>query len=414
MNNNKITELLDKPAELEELYHDSPAQFKILLRESLVQFPDSETLKVWNVRINYSKPKTQTDYAKLKFVILISFLSFFLVKLQVIFPASEEWYYIRFVPIIVSASLVCYFLYGAANSFMFKISIVGSLLFCVVTMLLMPDNQESASIIMSQIHMPLILGSILALSFMSEKWKSPEAKLNYIKYVGEVIIYTTLILLGGMVLTGLTFGLFHLIGISIEEWYLNYVVILGVVAAPVVATYLYDKILCRESKLSAIIANIFSPLFLITVVIYLLAMLCAQKSPFSDRDFLIIFNGLLILVLGITVFSISGKSVRTVSKVTDIINISLVSVTLIINTVALSAILFRLAEYGVTPNRVAVTGANILIFVHLIRILIQYIKQLVTNSDSKKLVWVVANYLPIYTVWALFIVILLPVIFGFK
>ena len=83
-------------------------------------------------------------------------------------------------------------------------------------------------------------------------------------------------------------------------------VILGLVSAPIVATYLYDIVLRQKSNISNIIANTFSPLFLITVICYLIAMFYAKKSPYSDRDFLITFNGLLIAVWAITVFSISG------------------------------------------------------------------------------------------------------------
>jgi hypothetical protein len=284
-------------------------------------------------------------------------------------------------------------------------------------MMLMPNQQNSASIIMSQLHMPMVLASLLALSYMANEWKSPFALLRYIRYIGEIIIYTTLILLGGIVLTLLTFGLFRLIGISIEEWYMKYVVIWGLVASPLVATYLYDAVLSRESRLATLIANVFAPLFLMTVVVYLLAMPFVQKNPYSDRDFLITFNGLLIIVWGITVFSISGRSLSSASKIKDAVNISLVSITLIINTIALSAILFRLAEYGVTPNRVAVVGANLLIFVHLVFILVEYIKQLKTmaNSDnSEKLIRAVANYLPVYTAWSVFIVVVLPILFNFK
>ena len=38
--------------------------------------------------------------------------------------------------------------------------------------------------------------------------------------------------------------------------------------------------------------------------------------------------------------------------------------TLIINGLALSAILFRVFEYGISPNKVVVSGVNILIFTH--------------------------------------------------
>jgi len=281
-------------------------------------------------------------------------------------------------------------------------------------MLLIPDKQDSASIVMSLIHMPLVLISLLALSYMSSEWQNPEARVRFIRYMGEVLIYAILILLGGMVLTFLTFALFSLIEINLQEWYMSNIVVFGLVASPIVATYLYDEVLKSESKLATLIANIFAPLFLITVIVYLLAMLYAQKSPYSDREFLIIFNGLLVIVWGITVFSISGKSISPASKVTDVVNVSLISTTLIINTIALSAIVFRLSEYGITPNRVAVTGANILIFVHLVFILTEYIKQLKTTANSEKLNRVVANYLPVYSAWSVFIVIMLPILFRFE
>ena len=59
-------------------------------------------------------------------------------------------------------------------------------------------------------------------------------------------------------------------------------------------------------------------------------VLC-EKSPYSDRDFLITFNGLLIAVWAITVFSISGIGNFKKNKLILIINISLIVTTLIIN-----------------------------------------------------------------------------------
>jgi len=98
-------------------------------------------------------------------------------------------------------------------------------------------------------------------------------------------------------------------------------------------------------------------------------------SPYLDREFLIIFNGLLI----ITVFSISGVenfgrgNFGSASDLTYKISMPLVSVALIINASALSAIVLLLTEYGVTPNSIGVTGANIFIFIYLSLILRAYI-----------------------------------------
>jgi hypothetical protein len=71
---------------------------------------------------------------------------------------------------------------------------------------------------------------------------------------------------------------------------------------------------------------------------------------------------MLIGVMGIIVFSISETSINRRQKFNELVLFILSIITLIIDLVALSAIFYRLSEYGVTPNRLAVLGSNILIF----------------------------------------------------
>ena len=111
----------------------------------------------------------------------------------------------------------------------------------IAYLIVLPDRADSASITMALIHIPMFSLSLLAMSFMSNNWKTTESRLGFIRYLGEMGIFTVLILLGGIVLTGLTLGLFSAIGFSIEKWYMNYVVVLGLVSSPIVATYIYLK-----------------------------------------------------------------------------------------------------------------------------------------------------------------------------
>jgi len=62
-----------------------------------------------------------------------------------------------------------------------------------------------------------------------------------------------------------------------------------------------------KSKFASILSNVFSPLFLVTVLVYLAAATYQGKSPFTDRLSHINFNGLLVIILALTIFSISGK-----------------------------------------------------------------------------------------------------------
>lgn len=119
------------------------------------------------------------------------------------------------------------------------------------------------------------------------------------------------------------------------------------------------------------------------------------------------------MILALTIFSISGKKLANGPSASDYINVALVGATLVVDTVALSAILFRWAEYGFTVNRVVVAGANVVIFVHLILLLKQYIGCLKRGREQSKLEEAIANYLPIYAIWSLIVAVVLPLVFGY-
>ncbi|UJH92133.1 hypothetical protein LZ575_06015 [Antarcticibacterium sp. 1MA-6-2] len=107
------------------------------------------------------------------------------------------------------------------------------------------------------------------------------------------------------IMTGITIGLFSLIGINIEQFYFEYVVVFGLPAIPILGTYLTQTNPHLVGKISPVIARIFSPLVLVMLVIYLVAMLYSGKDPYNDREFLLIFNVLLIGVMAIIFFSVA-------------------------------------------------------------------------------------------------------------
>src|SRR4028118_2180255 len=95
---------------------------------------------------------------------------------------------------------------------------------------------------------------------------------------------TGLILISGAILTGITIGLFSLIGFNIEKVYFDYVGIFGLAAAPVVGTYLTQTNPQLVGKVSPVIAKIFSPLVLVMLVVYLTAIIYSGKDPYNDRE----------------------------------------------------------------------------------------------------------------------------------
>jgi hypothetical protein len=123
---------------------------------------------------------------------------------------------------------------------------------------------------------------------------------------------------------------------------------------------------------------------------------------------------MLIVVMAIIVFSASETSINIRNKFNEIVLFILSSVTLLVNLIALSAIFYRLNEFGSTPNRLAILGSNILIFINLILITIDLFKISFKNPEINKIELTISKYLPVYVIWTLIVVFLFPLIFGMK
>jgi hypothetical protein len=279
---------------------------------------------------------------------------------------------------------------------------------------LLPDCNSCPSVNLVYIHMPVLMWCLYGLVYIDFDLKDLKKRIGYIRHNGDLAVMGALILIAGGVLAVITFGLFQAIGIKIEKFYMNYVIIIGLVSAPVLTTYILKNFTTLTNKIAPIIANIFSPLVLITLIVYLIAIVISGKDPYNDRNFLMIFNFLLLGVMAIIVFSVSETSIFRKQKFNEIVLLILSIVTLIVNLIALSAIFYRLGHYGLTPNRLAILGSNILIFVNLTLITIDLYRINFKKLDLERVELTISKFLPVYIVWVLIVVFMFPVVFGMK
>ena len=119
------------------------------------------------------------------------------------------------------------------------------------------------------------------------------------------------------------------------------------------------------------------------------------------------------LVLGMSILSISERKPDQPINVFDSINLGLVAITLLVDMIALAAILCRLSSYGFTPNRIAVLGANLIVFCHLAGILYHYACFIKKRGKLITVETWIVRFLPLYSLWSLTVIIILPLLFGF-
>jgi hypothetical protein len=411
----EILSNLDNPAQLEKLYRADKSTYKRAFNELYPELKENGLVSFWNERLNFAKEEISWGTGKdLFFVIVASILAGVIAKLPALLGINEEYFYNRNIGFIVFPALSAFFAWKNKLSTGKIATIAGVTIAGLVFINSLPDMKASDTLMLSCIHMVLVLWSVLGFAFAGGAGDTGEKRLGYLRYNGDLVVMTTLILIAGGILTGVTIGLFHLIGFNIEKFYFKWVAIFGLAAAPIVGTYLTQANPQLVGKVSPVIAKIFSPLVLVMLVIYLVAIIYSGKDPYNDREFLLIFNALLVGVMAIIFFSVAETANTNKNRAEPWVLFGLSIVTIIVNCIALSAIVFRIAEGGVTPNRAAVLGSNVLILVNLLLVTAQLYKVISKKADITGVGKVIASYLPFYVVWAAIVTFLFPFLFGFK
>ncbi len=409
----KIHEHVSNPHQLELLYRDDPEDFTRSLSEALKENPDSQVLVVWNERLNYlapdASPKATLLNKNFALMGLLSILAGVCTRLAFYFLNNQSILPINIIFGLVPFLAILFLLQNPP-----KRTIILIVFACIITALVFVNTLSrsgSDSIILSQLHFPIFLWLLLGLAFTGNEYPKNATRLSFLRFTGDFVVIYGVMAAGGIVLTGLTISLFTMVDLTIVDIYMENVVVFGAAALAVVAAYLVVNNLALPKNIVPIIAAIFSPLILITLMVYLITIVLVGKNPFSDRDFLLIFNGVLLVVLAVTIFSITEREKPQGRSISDSINFALLVLAFVIDTVALSAILFRLSAYGLTPNRLAVLGVNIVVWVHLLWVISTYIRFLRGKANLDLIQNCITSYLPVYGIWAAFVAFTFPLFF---
>lgn len=417
---NSILENIENPQQLEMLFQADKKGFEQAFFKVYPEISTLKTVEFWKARLEYDQTgisKRMFNPKDILFVVITCILTGLLIKIPMIFNLDVKTFlfYEKNAALIVFLGLSVY-------SFLTKEWIdkralfisAGVFIVVAVYINLLPSVRESQSMNLAYIHLPLLFWCVYGFIYTDFDTKDQSKRIDYLRYNGDLAILSGLILIAGVILAGVTIGLFHAIDLKIDQFYRDYIAIWGLVSAPVVATYIIRSYPSMTNKIAPIIASIFSPLVLITLVIYLISIPFAGKNPYNDRNFLLVFNLMLLGVMGLITFSVSETSIQKKQRFNELIIFLIVALTLVIDLVALSAILYRVGEFGFTANRAAVLGSNLLIFCNLILVVIDLYKVIFKQKDIRQVELTIAAYLPVYAIWTILVVFGFPLVFGLK
>jgi len=415
MNRTDILANIDNPKQLEKLYRENKAVFKTEFSSLYPEITNNKIADYWKERLNFESSEILWGSKKeLTFVIIISLLAGVIAKFPALFNINPEYFYQRNAGFIAFSGLTTYFIWRRNLPSKRVVLVLLATLISLFFINIFPTNQKSDTLILSCIHLPLLLWSMLGFSYVGENIKDHRRRIDFLRYNGDVIIMSGLIVIAGGLLSGITIGLFSVIGFQIEKFWADNVVVFGLAALPLVGTQIVQSNPQLVNKISPVIAKLFSPLVFIMLSVYLVAMLFSGKDPYNDRNFLLLFNGLLIGVMAIILFSVAGTNKKNESRLGNFILFALSIVTIIVNGIALSAIVFRISEWGITPNRLAVLGANLLMLSNLLMVTYQLFKNVSRKADINEVENSISMFLPVYSLWAIIVTFIFPLIFQFK
>jgi hypothetical protein len=266
---------------------------------------------------------------------------------------------------------------------------------------------------LAALHAPIALWIAVGVAYAGGRWRQVAGRMDFIRFSGELFIYYVLIALGGGVLTAFTAGIFQAIGIDIEPVFESWILPCGAMGGVLIAAWLVEAKQSVIENMAPVLARLFTPLFTLVLLVFLGIVAGTGRGLDIEREVLIVFDLLLVVVLGLLLYSISARDPRAPAGPFDVLQVVLVLSALVADAVALWAIAARITEFGFTPNRVAALGMNVVLLANLAWSAVLSVRFLRGRGGFADLERWQTSYLPVYAVWAAIVAIAFPPLFAY-
>lgn len=265
---------------------------------------------------------------------------------------------------------------------------------------------------LTALHLPIALWFIVGIAYAGGRWGQVAGRMDFIRFSGELFIYYVLIALGGGVFTAFMAMLFEAIGINVEPFF-QWIVPCGAAGAVLIASWLVEAKQSVIENMAPVLTRLFTPLFAAMLIAFLGTVLWTGRGVNIERNVLIAFDLLLVVVLGLVLYSVSARDPQSPPGVFDVAQVVLLVSALLADAAALWAITARITEFGFTPNRVAALGENVILLVNLAWSAVLYVRFLRRRAAFTELERWQTKYVPVYAAWAAFVVIVFPPAFSY-
>ena len=276
-----------------------------------------------------------------------------------------------------------------------------------------PVATKGSTELLMSLHLPITLWLVVGIAYAGGRWSQVAGRMDFIRFSGELFIYFALMALGGGVLTAFVGLFFRILGMDPHQFIGSWLVPCGAAGAVVVGSWLAEAKQGVIDNMAPVLTRLFTPLFAAVLLTFLGGLLWTGRGIHIERDMLIAFDLLLVVVLGLLLYSISARSPGSPQTAFDFAVVVLLISALLVDSVTFWAISTRITEFGFSPNRVAVLGVNLILLVNLAWSAVLYLRFLRGRGSFTSLEKWQTDYLPVYAAWAAMVVTLFPPMFRY-
>ena len=289
-----------------------------------------------------------------------------------------------------------------------------------VTLFVAMRTRPHYQILMS-LHLPLLSWVAAGIALSGLRSDHQERFAFLIKSV-EVFVTAGLFTLAGGAFAGITIGMFEALDISLSEEIMRLLFAGGFGLIPVLAVASgYDPHLRPIAqrfqqgifKVISTLMRLLLPLSLLVLVIYIVVIPFRFMEPFRKREVLIVYNAMLFAVMGLLIGATPVRDDDLSPKVQRVLRAGILAVAVLATVVslyAMSATVYRTVLGGITINRLAVIGWNVinigllvsLIYKQMVGGLADWVRSLQTVFG-----WGTAAY----ALWGGFLTLAIPLLF---
>ena len=350
-------------------------------------------------------------------VFCLALLSALAFKIPALFgvPFSEAsaGFYVRNFSLFVLPVLTGYFAWRRRLKSKHGIGLLMVVVAAVIVANVYPFRQFGSTELLMVLHLPIALWLVVGMAYVGGRWRNSARRMDFVRFSGELFVYFTLFACGGVVLTVLTVVMFNGIGVDVEWFVFEWLLPCGALGAVIVGAGLIEIQQKMSEGLAPLLTRLFTPLFAVVLLMVLATMAWTSSSMEVDREVLIGLDFLLVVVLGLHLFYVSERHSRALPSAFDWIQLLVVCAAVAVDALALVAIADRISEFGVSPNKLAALGENLLLFVNLLWSGWLYAKFLRGRGPFADLKQWQVSYLPVYSIWAGIVVVIFPPVFGY-